>query len=233
MRVKKAMLILFAAALTVGLCVPALTALAQDGEKQELKIEIPKPQFTGTPKNLGNKLKRLDPGTGKPRKAFYVPKGTELISLNKPVTSSDLAPIIGELSFVTDGDKEAADGSFVELGLDTQWVKIDLEADYLIEAIVVWHYHSEARAYFDVIVQSADDEDFLENVQTLYNNDYDNTTTEVPGRGRDYEYIETNEGRLIKGNSTPGRFIRLFSRGNTTNEMNHYIEVEVYGRSAN
>lgn len=228
MLVKKSLLTLFAAALVVGLCAPALTAAAQEGDKVELKVEVPKPQFTGTPRNI--KLGRPDPGIGKPRKPFFVPAGTELVSQGKPVTSSDPAPIIGELSYVTDGDKEAADGSFVELGLDTQWVQIDLEAVYSIEALVIWHYHSEARAYYDVIVQTADDPDFLTNVQTLYNNDYDNTSK--LGVGRDYEYIETNEGRLIDGKSTKARYVRVYSKGNTTNEMNHYIEVEVYGRPA-
>ena len=40
-----------------------------------------------------------------------------------------------------------------------------------IYAIVVWHYHGEARVYHDVVVQLADDSDFIENVQTIFNND--------------------------------------------------------------
>ena len=27
-----------------------------------------------------------------------------------------------------------------------------------------------------------------------------------------------------------GRYVRLYSNGNTSNDTNHYIEVEVYGR---
>ena len=42
-------------------------------------------------------------------------------------------------------------------------------------------------------------------------------------------YIETNEGRLIAASAT-GRYVRLYSGGNTSNKMNHYIEVEVYGQ---
>jgi len=29
-----------------------------------------------------------------------------------------------------------------------------------------------------------------------------------------------------------GRYVRLYSNGNTTNKMNHYIEVEVFGKLA-
>jgi hypothetical protein len=35
---------------------------------------------------------------------------------------------------------------------------------------------------------------------------------------------------LVDGKGAKGRFIRLFSNGNTSNEMNHYIEVEVFGK---
>jgi hypothetical protein len=30
----------------------------------------------------------------------------------------------------------------------------------------------------------------------------------------------------------PARYVRLYSQGNTSDELNHYIEVEVYGRPA-
>jgi len=29
-----------------------------------------------------------------------------------------------------------------------------------------------------------------------------------------------------------GRYVRLYSQGNTSNDMNHYIEVEVFGSPA-
>jgi hypothetical protein len=53
------------------------------------------------------------------------------------------------------------------------------------------------------------------------------------GIGRDKEYIEVSEGRLIDPRGVKGRYMRLYSRGNTSNEMNHYVEVEVYGTPAN
>ena len=57
---------------------------------------------------------------------------------------------------ITDGDKEAADGCYVELGPFLQHITIDLEAVYEIYAVVIWHYHQQPQVYFDVIVQVAD-----------------------------------------------------------------------------
>jgi len=201
----------------------------QDQEKELLEIELPKPMFVGTPKNI--RTPNLERITGKPRGPFYVPKGTLLLSLGKPVTSSDYEPVIGDLEFVTDGEKTGEDGYFVELGPSIQWVQIDLEKSYSLHAILVWHYHSQARVYRDAVIQISDDPDFVEGVKTIYNNDHDNSAG--LGIGRDKEYIETNDGRLIDPKGVVGRYVRLYSRGNTSNDMNHYVEVEVYGTPAN
>ncbi len=197
----------------------------QDPTKEELKLQLPKPMFVGTPRNI--KTPNLEAVTGKPRGPFFVAKGTRLLSAKKAVTSSDMQPVIGELSFVTDGEKAGEDGYFVELGPGKQWVQIDLGASASIAAILVWHYHSQARVYRDVVVQVSDDKDFLKGVVTVYNNDHDNTAG--LGIGKDKEYIETNEGRLIDAKGAKGRYVRLYSGGNTSNDMNHYVEVEVYG----
>jgi hypothetical protein len=85
--------------------------------------------------------------------------------------------------------------------------------------------------YHDVVVQVADDPDFIENVRTLYNNDYDNSAG--LGVGKDPSYIETSEGRLVDGKGLEARYVRLYSNGNTSNEMNHYVEVEVFGKPVN
>ncbi len=203
-------------------------AQGQDPTKEELKLQLPKPMFIGTPRNI--KTANLETVTGKPRGPFYVPKGTKLLSLKKPVASSDPQPVIGELSFVTDGEKSGEDGYFVELGPGPQWVQIDLGTECALAAVVVWHYHSQARVYRDVVVQVSNDKDFVSGVTTIFNNDHENTTG--LGVGRDKEYIETNEGRLIDPRGAKGRFVRLYSNGNTSNDMNHYVEVEVYGAPA-
>ena len=37
------------------------------------------------------------------------------------------------------------------------------------------------------------------------------------------------EGRLFDLKGVKARYVRLYSNGNTTNDLNHYVEVEVYG----
>jgi hypothetical protein len=193
-----------------------------------IDIKLPKPMFVGTPQDT--KVPNLEKPLGKARPPFLAPEGTTNVALGKPVASSDEEPIIGEIEMITDGDKEAADGSYVELGPFVQYVTIDLEAVYDIYAIVVWHYHKQARVYFDVVVQVADDADFITNVKTVFNNDIDNSAG--LGVGKDMHYTETNEGKLIDvlSQGIKARYVRLYSNGNTSNDLNHYIEVEVYGK---
>jgi hypothetical protein len=191
-----------------------------------IKIDLPKPMFVGTPQNM--QVKNLEKPLGKPRPPFLAPEGTKNVALHKTVKSSDEEPIIGEIAMITDGDKEASDGSFVELGPFTQYVTIDLGAEHNIYAVVVWHYHKQARVYFDVIVQASDDPEFIENVKTLFNNDDNNSSGQ--GVGKDMHYVETSEGKLIDAKGVTARYVRLYSNGNTTNDLNHYIEVEVYGK---
>jgi hypothetical protein len=94
-------------------------------------------------------------------------------------------------------------------------------------AILAWHYHSQARVYRDVIVQVSDDPAFKNGVTTVFNNDHDNSSKIAVGKEK--EYIEVAEGKLFEPNGAKGRYVRLYSRGNSTNDLNHYVEVEVYG----
>ncbi len=206
----------------------ALVVPAQAADEVPLKLDLPRPLFVGTPRPL--KLANLETPRAGRRPDFMVPAGTQLLSKDKEVTSSDPLPIIGELSFVTDGDKAGSEGTYVELGPGVQWVQIDLEKSAKIHAIVVWHFHSQARAYHDVIAQISDDPEFKSGVTTVYNND-DNNSAEL-GAGKDPAYIETYEGRLIEAKGATGRYVRLYSNGNTSDELNHYVEVEVYGQPA-
>lgn len=200
----------------------------QDDGKEILKLELPKPMFIGTPKNI--RTPNLEAVTGKPRGPFYVPKGTGLLSAGRPVAASDAEPVIGEPAFLTDGLKSGEDGYYVEFGPGTQWAQIDLGGTSELHAILIWHYHSQARVYKDVVVQLSDDKDFVSGVVTVFNNDHDNSAG--LGIGRDKEYIETNDGRLIDPKGARGRYVRLYSSGNTSNDMNHYVEVEVFGTPA-
>ena len=207
---------------------PVETQKVEADEKMApIPLELPKPMFVGTPANLSG-VENLQKPLGKPRPLFYAPQGTENIALNKSVTGSEEEPIIGDLEMVVDDDKEATDGSIVELGPFKQWVQIDLEQEYDIYAIVFWHYHKSVRVYFDVAAQVSNDPDFIMDVTTIFNNDIDNSLG--LGVGSDMHYVETSEGKLVDAKGVKGRYVRLFSQGNNQNDYSHYIEVEVYGK---
>jgi hypothetical protein len=200
-------------------------------KKVPLETKMPEEMLVGTPPDV---LSMLFPGLEKPPKGkhppFMVPEGTVNMALKKKVTSSDANPILGELKFVTDGNKEGAEDSFVELGPLKQWVQIDLERKCQIYAVFIWHFFREARSYHDVIIQVADDADFITNVRTIYSNDQDNSSGMGVGKGR--PYIDTNLGKLFDAKGVKGRYVRVYSRGNTANDLNHYVEVEVFGKPA-
>ncbi len=225
MRAVRVMSLAAAAVLVLNLAAGAFTSPSQEEGKEVLKLQLPKPMFVGTPKNI--RTPNLEAVTGRSRGPFYVPVGTVLLSKGRPVTSSDREPVIGELGFVTDGQRSGEDGYFVELGPSTQWVQIDLGRSYQLQAILFWHYHSQARVYRDIVVQVSDDKEFISGVTTVFNNDHDNTSG--LGVGRDREYIETAEGKLVDPKGAKGRYVRLYSAGNTSNDMNHYVEVEIFG----
>lgn len=205
---------------------PACSAETSTSELVPIEIKLPRPMFVGTPQDT--RVANLEKPLGKPRPPFLAPAGTKNVAFGKTISSSDEEPIIGEIEMITDGDKEAADGSYVELGPFLQHVTIDLEAEYEIYAILIWHYHKQAQVYFDVVVQVSDDPDFISNVTTLFNNDIDNSAGF--GLGKDMHYTETHEGKLIDAKGVRARYVRLYSNGNTGNDLNHYIEVEVYGK---
>lgn len=207
-------------------------AVEQEDQAQagmiEISPELPRPMFVGTPTNLA--VDHLAPPMeeGQRRPPLLAPEGTTNVALGKPVDSSDSWPIIGELEMITDGNKEGSDGNFVELGPFEQHVTIDLEDQHDIYGIYVWHYHQQPRIYFDVIVKTADDADFTENVNILFNNDIEGNLG--LGAGDDLRYITGAEGKLIDAKGVQGRYVRLWSNGNNENDLNHYIEVEVYGK---
>ena len=196
----------------------ASVALAQD--KIPLETKLPDPLFVGTPVPIT--VPNLEPETKK-WPDFQVPTGTVNLAASKKVTASDSDPVVGTLDLVTDADKAGDEGSWVELGQGKQWVQIDLEKDANIYAVALWHFHSQARVYRDVVVLVSDDPTFSKDVTTLYDNS---------ANGKDRPYIETRFGKLVDGKGVKGRYVRLLSNGNTTNKMNHYIEVEVFGKPA-
>ena len=213
--------------LSLGACAQDSAGDGAGPKLAPLPIELPKAMFLGTPKDI--KTDNLEPITGKKRPEFFAPEGATNVAFEKKVSASDEDPIIGEIEMITDGDKEAPEGSFVEFGWGPQWVQVDLGEVCEIYAILVWHYHAEARVYRDVIVRLSDDEDFITNVRTVFNNDHDNSSG--LGVGKDKEYIETDEGKLFDAEKAKARFVRLYSNGSTSSDVNHAIEVEIWGKS--
>lgn len=195
---------------------------------QPIPLVLPKPMFEGTPINVS--IPNLEKPLGKPRPPFLAPAGTANVAQGKPVVSSDTDPAAGDIEQIADGDKQGKDGSFVELKPGVQHVTIDLQAKHAIYAIVVWHFHKQARVYNDVVVQTADDPDFITGVRTVFNNDHDNSAG--LGLGSDMNYVETAEGRLIDAKGVEARYVRLYSNGNSSTRTNHYVEVEVFGKPA-
>lgn len=191
----------------------------------QLKTDLPKEVIEGSPKPKG--VPNLMPETKK-FPTYLVPEGTILLSKGKTVTGSDDFPILGDLPLITDGEKDTGEGYFVELIDGTQWIQIDLEQSHPIYAVILWHFHGQKRVYHDVIVQISDDPAFATGVTTLYNNDYDNSSK--LGKGTDRPYIESRFGLLVNGKGTKGRYIRCYTKGSSSNDMNHYIEVEVFGK---
>jgi hypothetical protein len=198
------------------------------GDMVPLKTELPPPLFVGTPVPIN--VPNLEPAQKGQRPDFMVPAGTTNLALGKKVTSSDSEPVVGTLDLVTDGDKGGDEGSWVELAPGKQWVQIDLGSEANIYALLIWHYHSQERVYFDVVAQVSDDPEFAKGVTTVFNADANNELG--LGAGKDRPYIESFQGKLIDAGGVKGRYVRLYSKGNTTNKMNHYIEVEVYGKPA-
>ena len=195
--------------------------------KVNLRLMMPRAIIDGLPRVIiGTNADRSE--LTKKLPPFHAPPGSTNVALHKPVTSSDARPIIGTLSLFTDGNKEATDGSWMTLAPGKQWIQVDLKKDCQIYDIALWHYHGETRAYHDVIVQIASDAGFTENVYTIFNADQRNQLGLGPGQDRDY--FESHRGKIIDVKGITGRYVRCYSKGNTSDDENNYTEVEVYGK---
>lgn len=221
--------VLLTAAAVLGIAALPVGTVAQNGDMIPLPHKLPKPAFAGTPSEapVGTNVEKP---LGRPRPIPLVPKGTTNLALKKKVTSSK-PPFEGSLELITDGDKEARDGTTVELKTRTQWVQIDLGGASKLSYILFWHFHAEPVVFHDVIVQVSNDPNFFDGVTTLFNNDVDNSSG--LGLGKDREYFDTAEGKLVDAKGTTARYVRLYSNGSTYRDpLNRYTEVEVYGLPA-
>jgi hypothetical protein len=231
------------AAALIGAAVLSQPAAAWAQDREPLALKLPMPTLKGTPEQLPASA-TIEPLTtnGMPKPyvsksadgktvitSFNLPKGTKNVALGKAVTSS-VPPYTGELTQVTDEQKEAFDDQAVEFKKGTQWVQVDLGALTEIAAIALWHDHRYVQLFRSVIVQAANDPEFKEGVVTLYNNDTENASG--LGIGTDKQYFETQYGRVIDGKGTKARYVRSYTKGSNQSAINTVQEIEVYGRPA-
>jgi hypothetical protein len=195
------------------------------GPRVPLKLRLPPPVYISTPKDLSREP-NMDRRRYGPRPPLMVPQRTLCLSRGKPVTCSDPLPTIGQPANVADGQNGGMDYE-LEISPGLQWVQIDLQATCAVSAICVWHGGWCYKVYHDVVVQVSSDPNFINDVHTVFNNDYDNSSG--LGKGGDKSYLETNEGKLIDAQGVPGRYVRLYSNGSNSDDQNSYTEVEVYG----
>lgn len=217
--------------LSLVLSLSAQSATAADAPKDlvPLDLKLPAPAFKGTPKDI-QLSDYVEPLSDKPRPAMMVPAGLKNLAPAAKLSASDKNATSSTLEKLVDSDKEASDQSIIFMRKGTQYVQADLGAPAEIFAIAIWHAHNSAKVYHDVIVQLADDADFLTNVRTIFNNDQDNTSG--LGVGTHREFFETHEGKLIDVKGAKAQFVRLYSKGSTESALNEYTEIEIHGRPA-
>tara|TARA_R110001592_G_scaffold168786_1_gene405121 strand:+ start:146 stop:2092 length:1947 start_codon:yes stop_codon:yes gene_type:complete len=188
------------------------------------EITYPEPSYGGTPLDYWSPNLEEE-GHGAPVR--NVPnEQARIISRGRPVSSSNTKDPYADIGRLSDSKKDYSKENVIVLPPGPQWVQIHLEADYRITAVIVWHYYEDQRVYQDVAVRVSSRPDGKDGTM-LYNNDHDNSLG--MGVGTDREYVEKYTGRYIDGKDAVGRYVRCFSNGNTANNNNHYIEVEVWG----
>jgi hypothetical protein len=219
----------FASFLLIPCVLLAWNLRAQSGTNLvPLKLNLPAPVFAGTPNNAPAGT-AMEPVSTKPV-VLMVPPDVRNIAPGKKITTSDKNASSEDLAKITDGDKQADQGSIVLLSKGLQWVQFDLRSPQQIYAVVIWHAHDTPKIYRSVIAQVSDDPDFTDNVRTLFNSDTDNSSG--LGVGTDHQYFETYQGKVIDAKGVTARYLRLYSHGSTDSPLNEYTEVEIYGRPA-
>jgi hypothetical protein len=96
------------------------------------------------------------------REAFLAPARRYESPKRKAFAGAE--PVSGELSMITTA-RNRAPRVLCGTELRPQYITIDLKKRSTIYAVLVWHYHKQPRVYKSVIVQIAEDADFIENVR--------------------------------------------------------------------
>lgn len=148
------------------------------------------------------------------------------LAAGKPVTASDAAPLRGSLSMLTDGVKNCTGDEVIELASGIQYMQVDLATPCRIDGVGLWHDCQAPRLYQAVQIWISDTADF-QVARAVFNNDHQDLLGQ--GMGGDELYLETHLGLVQMVPQVTGRYVRAYSRGNTSNSLNHYTELEVYG----
>jgi len=135
----------------------------------------------------------------------------ENLAFEMPVTGSGGAGQ-GTYELVTDGKTE----SDPYLG-GPSWVQVDLQDEYLIDTIILWHYWTDGRTYHENKVAVSDTGNFIGEETVIFD-----TTAD------DEEYPETAEGKTITFEPIIARYVRAWVNGSTANEWNHWVELQVF-----
>ena len=130
----------------------------------------------------------------------------------------------GQAARVNDGT--IGSGSADRAALTDTSAVLDLGGQYYINGLAVWHAFDSARTYTDVVFEIADNSSF-NNSTVVFNNDADDSLG--GGTGSDAAYAESSAGKLVQFAPVAGRYVRLWSNGNSVDTGNHLTEVEVYG----
>src|SRR5262245_56077795 len=160
---------------------------AAAGDLVPLDLKLPAPAFKGTPKDI-QLSSYVEPLSDKPRPAMMVPAGLKNLAPSAKISSSSTNTPQESLAKIVDADKESSDQSIIFLRKGTQYLQMDLGSSQELFALVIWHAHNTAKVYHDVIILASDDSEFKTGVQTLFNNDQDNSSN--LGAGTDREYFE-------------------------------------------
>ncbi len=146
-------------------------------------------------------------------------------------TGKDKATDYESARMATDGNYEQ--GKFFRYGENENsskecYVEYDLGKMYDINQIKMWRYY-DGRNYTPTAIALSDEQGTwnTSNANVVYSSDLENIFG--LGSGSDEGYSETAEGKSINCNAS-GRYVRIYSKGNSINTGNHLVEFEVYGK---
>lgn len=164
---------------------------------------------------------------------FIVPGKNYNVALLKPVTLSPPPDShdTWRLSHATDGIIDGNNYVNTSSKDGPSALTIDLGEEFTVDRVLMWHYAVGGdRTYKDVIIQFSNDENFEEDVITVFNNDDDNSCDQ--GIGTDDLYVEDPDGTVFVFEPVTARYFRTwvngFTRGGSESAFGHWQEVEIY-----